>query len=178
KKTLARKRACEKKSEESAKKQKLEDVAVEQELAKSDEEVVAYYKHEKEELRMWLIVVSDEEETMDTKILSAKYPIVDWESQNLRSIRFGRFAQISDEKRMKFGVICRIGPLLVGISWKLYESYGVHILLMDGTLTCFKILVEKRYHLIKEMLQKMLNWKLEAEAESTMAFKLLKFIKS
>ncbi|GJT27186.1 hypothetical protein Tco_0907461 [Tanacetum coccineum] len=178
KKTLARKRACEKKSEESAKKQKLEDVAVEQELAKSDEEVAAYYKHEKEELRMWLIVVSDEEETMDTKILSAKYPIVDWESQNLRSIRFGRFAQISDEKRMKFGVICRIGPLLVGISWKLYESYGVHILLMDGTLTCFKILVEKRYPLIKEMLQKMLNWKLEAEAESIMAFELLKFIKS
>nr|GEV07139.1 hypothetical protein [Tanacetum cinerariifolium] len=30
----------------------------------------------------------------------------------------------------------------------------------------------------KEMLEKMLNWKLEAEAESTMAFELLKFIKS
>nr|GEZ50827.1 hypothetical protein [Tanacetum cinerariifolium] len=37
---------------------------------------------------------------------------------------------------------------------------------------------EKRYPLIKEMLKKMLNWKLEAEAESTMAFELLKFIKS
>ncbi|GJX16929.1 hypothetical protein Tco_0217761 [Tanacetum coccineum] len=36
--------------------------------------------------------------------------------------------------------------------------------------------VEKRYPLIKEMLKKMLNWKLEAEAESTMAFELLKFI--
>ncbi|GKG03081.1 hypothetical protein Tco_0310717, partial [Tanacetum coccineum] len=40
----------------------------------------------------------------------------------------------------------------------------------------FNMLVEKRYPLIKEMLQKMLNWKLEAE--STMAFELLKFIKS
>ncbi|GJX40489.1 hypothetical protein Tco_0255479 [Tanacetum coccineum] len=49
---------------------------------------------------------------------------------------------------------------------------------MDGTLTCFNILVEKRYPLIKEMLKKMLKWKLEAEAESTMAFELLKFIKS
>ncbi|GJY24687.1 hypothetical protein Tco_0398345 [Tanacetum coccineum] len=49
---------------------------------------------------------------------------------------------------------------------------------MDGTLTCFNMLVEKRYPLIKEMLKKMLNWKLEAEAESTMAFELLKFIKS
>nr|GEU65173.1 hypothetical protein [Tanacetum cinerariifolium] len=35
---------------------------------------------------------------------------------------------------------------------------------------------KKRYPLIKEMLEKMLNWK--AEAESTMAFELLKFIKS
>ncbi|GJU01604.1 hypothetical protein Tco_1111942 [Tanacetum coccineum] len=48
---------------------------------------------------------------------------------------------------------------------------------MDGTLTCFNMLVEKRNPLIKEMLEKMLNWKLEAKAESTMAFELLKFIK-
>ncbi|GJV53796.1 hypothetical protein Tco_1449537 [Tanacetum coccineum] len=51
------------------------------------------------------------------------------------------------------------------ISWKLYESCRVHTLLMDGTLTSFNMLVEKRYPLIKEMLQKMLNWKLEAEAD-------------
>ncbi|GJY46026.1 hypothetical protein Tco_0435089 [Tanacetum coccineum] len=87
KKTLARKRAGEKKSEESAKKQKLEDVAEEQESAKSDEEAAADYEHEKEELRMWLTVVSDEEETVDPKILSAKYPIVDWEfSRNCREL--------------------------------------------------------------------------------------------
>nr|GFB57196.1 hypothetical protein [Tanacetum cinerariifolium] len=54
----------------------------------------------------------------------------------------------------------------------------IHTLLMDGTLNCFNLLIEKRYSLIKEMLEKMLNWKLEAEAESTMAFELLKFIKS
>ncbi|GJR33707.1 hypothetical protein Tco_1209391 [Tanacetum coccineum] len=80
KKTLARKRAGEKKSEESAKKQKLEDVAEEQESAKSGEEAATNYEHEKEELRMLLTVVSDEEETMDPKILSTKYSIVDWES--------------------------------------------------------------------------------------------------
>ncbi|GJW37227.1 hypothetical protein Tco_0060147 [Tanacetum coccineum] len=54
--------------------------------AKSEEEAAADYEHEKEELRMWLTVVSDEEDTMDPKILSAKYPIVDWESQNLGSV--------------------------------------------------------------------------------------------
>nr|GEY22992.1 hypothetical protein [Tanacetum cinerariifolium] len=38
--------------------------------------------------------------------------------------------------------------------------------------------MEKMYPLIKKMLEKMLNWKLEAEAESKMAFELLIFIKS
>ncbi|GKF04034.1 hypothetical protein Tco_0034702, partial [Tanacetum coccineum] len=40
------------------------------------------------------------------------------------------------------------------------------------------ILVEKKYPLIKELLKKMLNLQLEAEKESTMAFELIKFIKS
>ncbi|GJY46885.1 hypothetical protein Tco_0435948 [Tanacetum coccineum] len=40
------------------------------------------------------------------------------------------------------------------------------------------MLVEKKYPLIKELLEKMLNLQLEAEEESTMAFELIKFIKS
>ncbi|GJX74666.1 putative ribonuclease H-like domain-containing protein [Tanacetum coccineum] len=43
-------------------------------------------EHEQEVLRMWLTVVPDEEETVDLKILSTKYPIVDWESQNLGNV--------------------------------------------------------------------------------------------
>nr|GEV26463.1 hypothetical protein [Tanacetum cinerariifolium] len=35
---------------------------------------------------MWLIVVSDKEETMDLENLFTKYPIVDWESQNLGNV--------------------------------------------------------------------------------------------
>ncbi|GKB75154.1 hypothetical protein Tco_0936566 [Tanacetum coccineum] len=62
------------------------DVAEEQESPKSDEEAAIDYEHEKEELRMWLTAVLDEEETVDPKILSAKYPIVDWESHNLRNV--------------------------------------------------------------------------------------------
>ncbi|GKD70724.1 hypothetical protein Tco_1324814 [Tanacetum coccineum] len=113
---------------------------------------------------MWLAVVPAEDETMDLELLSVKYPIVDWESQNLGSVDMEDI-HIGDEKDWTL------------ISWKLYENYGVHSLLMGGTLTCFNMLVEKRYPLIKEMLKKMLNWKLEAEAKSTMAFELLKFIK-
>ncbi|GKB49016.1 hypothetical protein Tco_0899769 [Tanacetum coccineum] len=46
----------------------------------SNEEAAAAYEQEKEELRMWLAVVPDEDETVDPEILSVKYPIVDWES--------------------------------------------------------------------------------------------------
>ncbi|GJV41005.1 hypothetical protein Tco_1419445 [Tanacetum coccineum] len=35
---------------------------------------------------MWLAVVPDKDETVDPEILSVKYPIVDWESQNLGSV--------------------------------------------------------------------------------------------
>ncbi|GJR97857.1 hypothetical protein Tco_0270031 [Tanacetum coccineum] len=69
--------------QKSSKKQKMMQ---EQESAKSDEDAAADYEHEKEELRMWLTVVPDEEETADPEILSAKYPIVDWESQNLGNV--------------------------------------------------------------------------------------------
>ncbi|GKD46649.1 hypothetical protein Tco_1271294 [Tanacetum coccineum] len=173
KKTLSRKRAGEKKSEESAKKQKLEDVTEEQESAKSDKEVAADYEHEKEELRMWLTVVSDEEETVDPKILSTKNPIVDCESQNLGSVdmKFDRQDLVDLHN-------------LVMKRFKDTTLEGYNFLLWGDLKVMFKpnaedeIWIEKRYPLFKEMLQKMLNWKLEAEAESTMAFELLKFIKS
>ncbi|GKE09181.1 hypothetical protein Tco_1412732 [Tanacetum coccineum] len=70
---------------QSAKRQKTEATAEEQESIESDQEDTADYEQENEELRMWLTVVPDEEETMDREILSTKYPIVDWESQTLGS---------------------------------------------------------------------------------------------
>ncbi|GJV30653.1 hypothetical protein Tco_1387101 [Tanacetum coccineum] len=184
--------AGEKQSEESAKRKKLEDATEEQESAKSDEEAATEYEHEKEELRMWLTIVPDEEETVDPEILSAKYPIVDWESQNLGSdihvykiIRaYGNTSyhqtfssMLRKLDRQDLMDLHRL--VMTRFKDNTPEGYNlVHSLLLDGTLTCFNMLVEKRYPLIKNMLQKMLNWKLEAEAESIMAFKLLKFIKS
>ncbi|GJR51660.1 hypothetical protein Tco_1402181 [Tanacetum coccineum] len=64
------------------------------------------------------------------------------------------------------------------LRWKLYENYGVHTLFMDGTPMEINMLVEKKYPLVKELLEKMLNLHLEAKEESTMAFELIKFIKS
>ncbi|GJS92074.1 hypothetical protein Tco_0774710 [Tanacetum coccineum] len=64
------------------------------------------------------------------------------------------------------------------LKWKLHENCRVHTLFMDGTPMQINMLVEKKYPLIKDLLEKMLNLQLEAEEESTMAFELLKFIKS
>ncbi|GJV35897.1 hypothetical protein Tco_1408374 [Tanacetum coccineum] len=64
------------------------------------------------------------------------------------------------------------------LKWKLQENYRVHTLFMDGTPMDINMLVEKKYPLIKELLEKVLNLQLEAEEESTMAFELIKFIKS
>nr|GFC10724.1 hypothetical protein [Tanacetum cinerariifolium] len=64
------------------------------------------------------------------------------------------------------------------ISWKLYEYCGVHTLLMDGILVCINMLVEMKYPLTKEMLTRILNSRLEANLESTMAFELIRFIKA
>ncbi|GJZ34246.1 hypothetical protein Tco_0579682 [Tanacetum coccineum] len=65
KKTLARKRAGEKQSEESMKKQKLEDDI------------------EKEELKAYLDLVPREEFAMEIESLATKYPIVDWKTHVL-----------------------------------------------------------------------------------------------
>ncbi|GJV10737.1 hypothetical protein Tco_1352278 [Tanacetum coccineum] len=64
------------------------------------------------------------------------------------------------------------------LRWKLHEYSGVHSLFLDGTSIQINMLVEKKYPLKKAILEKMINLKLEAEEESTMAHEILKFIKS
>nr|GEX35446.1 hypothetical protein [Tanacetum cinerariifolium] len=158
--------------QKSSKKQKMMQ---EQESTKSDKEESADYEQENEELRMWLTLVLDEEETVDPVILSTKYPIVDWESQILGNI------DMEDKHVYKIiranentGYHKSLSSMLKKFDRQ--DLVDLHRLVMkkfeDNTPE------EKKYHLIKEMLEKMLNWKLEAEAESTMAFELLKFIKS
>ncbi|GJX67083.1 hypothetical protein Tco_0302810 [Tanacetum coccineum] len=48
-----------------------------------DKEETTDYDKEKEELRIWLSVVPDEEAVVNLEILHTRYPIVDWESQTL-----------------------------------------------------------------------------------------------
>ncbi|GKB90055.1 hypothetical protein Tco_0962327 [Tanacetum coccineum] len=62
------------------------------------------------------------------------------------------------------------------ITWRLYEACGVCILeLEDGIV--IHMLVERRYPLSKELLQRMLDLGLEVERESSVALDIIRFIK-
>ncbi|GKD53659.1 hypothetical protein Tco_1287046 [Tanacetum coccineum] len=63
------------------------------------------------------------------------------------------------------------------ISWRLYDSCGVHVLLMDTRIT-IHMMVEKKYPLTPEMLSRMLSRKLEVDCECEMAYELLRFTRS
>ncbi|GJR61768.1 hypothetical protein Tco_1503930 [Tanacetum coccineum] len=60
-------------------------------------------------------------------------------------------------------------------SWTFYENYGVHILaLEDGTE--IHMLAERRYPLIRETLERMMELRLTVESEGEVVFDLLRFI--
>nr|GEW57054.1 hypothetical protein [Tanacetum cinerariifolium] len=63
------------------------------------------------------------------------------------------------------------------ISWRLYDSCGIHLLLMDTEMS-IQMLVEKQYPLTQEMLSRMLSGRLEVDHECEMAYELIMFIKS
>ncbi|GJQ91571.1 reverse transcriptase domain-containing protein [Tanacetum coccineum] len=188
-KTLVRRRASDKQGQDSLKTQK-------------KKKETADYEEEKDELRMWLSVVPDEEEFVDPEILHTKFPIVDWESQSLGNMHvykiiradgntsyhktFKSMLKIFD--RYDLEVLHRLvmerfqdntpegynlmlwGDLKILvdpeqdddiwknqnqwklISWKLYETCGVHMLMVNGTLMTVHLFVEKKYPLTKETL--------------------------
>ncbi|GJT80099.1 hypothetical protein Tco_1054441 [Tanacetum coccineum] len=62
------------------------------------------------------------------------------------------------------------------ITWRLYEACGVCILELEDGVVIY-MLVERRYRLSKDLLEKMLDLGLEVERESTVALDLIRFIK-
>ncbi|GJU39333.1 hypothetical protein Tco_1192290 [Tanacetum coccineum] len=197
------------------------------------EEEAAEYEKEKEELRLSLKIISNDDSEVNYEPLSKKFPIVNWEYQLLGKMEekdmyvykltradgsssyhgdtqaflrrldrqdlndlyrlvqerfqdhpleghdlllWGDLRMIFDPDEKDKRWINQLDWKL--LRWKLYENCGVHTLFMDGKPMEINMLVEKKYHLIKELLEKMLNLQLEAEEESTIAFELIKFIKS
>ncbi|GJY89424.1 hypothetical protein Tco_0504620 [Tanacetum coccineum] len=134
-----------------------------------------------------------EEFAMDVESLSTKYPIVDWKTHILTEIFIlvkQRYVTTSPEgydlmlwrdlktlfEPNEEDEVCRNQHGYNLISWRLIDSCGIHILLMDNGIA-IHMMVKKKYPLIQEVLSKMLNRKLEIDHESEMAFELLRFIR-
>ncbi|GKE26936.1 hypothetical protein Tco_1442320 [Tanacetum coccineum] len=62
------------------------------------------------------------------------------------------------------------------VTWRLYKACGVCILEFKDE-TVIHMLVERKYPLSKELLQRMIDFGLEVEVESTTALDLIRFIK-
>ncbi|GJR30334.1 hypothetical protein Tco_1106566 [Tanacetum coccineum] len=156
--------------EESIKKQKLKDDA------------------ETEELKACLDIVPRDDIAINVESLATKYPIVDWKTHILTenmmyyqiiradggSKNYKIFSEMLDEFDRQD---MRNQKNYTLISWRLFDSCGVHILLMD-TGIAIHMMVEKKYPLTQEMLSRILNRRLEVDHESTMAFELIRFIKA
>nr|GEU94553.1 putative reverse transcriptase domain-containing protein [Tanacetum cinerariifolium] len=166
KKTVAKKRIGAKLDEESAKRQKLKDV--------TEEEVTTEYEKEKEKLRLSLKITHNDDSEVNYKPLSRKFPIMSWEYQLLGKI---------EAKDME---VCKLTRADGSSSYhgniqaflRRLDKQDLNDLFSLVQEREINMLVEKKYPLIKELLKKMLNLQLEAEEESTMAFELIKFIKS
>ncbi|GJR69607.1 hypothetical protein Tco_0015672 [Tanacetum coccineum] len=143
------------------------------------EEEAAEYEKEKEELRLSLKITPDDDSEVYYKPLSRKYPIERFQDHPLEGhdlLLWGDLKMLFDPDEKDELWINHLDWKL--LKWKLHENCGVHTLFMDGTPMEINMLVEKKYPLIKELFEKVLNLQLEAEEESTMAFELIKFIKS
>ncbi|GKB60744.1 hypothetical protein Tco_0916930 [Tanacetum coccineum] len=176
------------------------------------EEEATEYEKEKEELRLCLKIIPNDDSKVDYEPLSRKFPIVSWKYQLLGKMEAkdmdvykltradGSSSYHGDTQdflrrldRQDLNDLYRLVQerfqdhplegrdlLLWGdlrmifdpnekdelwmnqldwklLRWKLYESCGVHTLFIDGTPMEINMLVEKKYPLIKELLEKMLN---------------------
>ncbi|GJU42109.1 putative reverse transcriptase domain-containing protein [Tanacetum coccineum] len=145
KKTLARKSAGEKKSEESSKKQK-------------NEEAAADYNQEKAELRLWLKVAQDDEEYVGGKDFKV-YKLTKADRSASYHGNIQAFLRRLD--REDLSTLYR----LVQERFQDHPLEGLQTLFMDGTPMQINMLMEKKYPLMKELLEKMLNLQLEAKEE-------------
>ncbi|GJZ85920.1 putative ribonuclease H-like domain-containing protein [Tanacetum coccineum] len=161
KKTVARKRTSEKLNDESVKRQKIKDDA------------------NKEELIAYLDIIPRDDEAVNVESLATKYPIVDWkthallEDKTYYEIIRGDGNLVTVFEPSEDDDIWKAQQDYTLISWRLFDSCGVHVLLMD-TGIAIHMLIEKTYPFTQEMLSRMLSRRLEVDHECEMAYELLR----
>ncbi|GKD07491.1 putative ribonuclease H-like domain-containing protein, partial [Tanacetum coccineum] len=107
---------------------------------------------EKAELKLCLEMVPKDDEAVNVESLVTKYPII-------------RYVRSIQKAQQDYTLI----------SWRLFDSCGIHLLLMDTGIAIY-MLVEKKYPLTQEMLSRMLSRRLEVDHECEMAYELIRFI--
>ncbi|GKB10233.1 hypothetical protein Tco_0844156 [Tanacetum coccineum] len=175
----SKKKTREEPDEESVKRQKLEDDA------------------EKAELKLCLEIVPYDDKAVNFEPLATKSLIVDWKTQILgeeiyyqikRADGSYKMYKIFNEMLNHFDrqdlidlyrledELWRNQQDYTLISWELYDSCGVHSLLMDTVY--IHMLVERTYPLTQLTLERMLNGRLQIDHECEMAYEFIRFIKS
>nr|GEV72214.1 hypothetical protein [Tanacetum cinerariifolium] len=126
------------------------------------------------ELRKCLKMAPDYDKPINYETLDVKSPIVDYESQVLGTMVAGNVHVYKLTRLDK--------------SYKHFSTFSriLEVLYRQDVLDLHKIVMEKfpdsdpeekRYPLTKEILEKIISWRLEAKTESTLALDLIKFIK-
>ncbi|GJT96487.1 hypothetical protein Tco_1092005 [Tanacetum coccineum] len=106
---------------------------------------------EKKELRDSMYVVPRDDIPIDVESLANKYPIA----------RCPGSTHTGTRKDYNL------------ISWRLFDSCGIHMLLMHTGIS-IHMMIEKKYPFTQEMLSRMLSRRLDVDQESEMAFELLR----
>nr|GEW56401.1 hypothetical protein [Tanacetum cinerariifolium] len=134
-----------------------------------------------EDLKWHLEIVPDEDDDVYTEAtpLARKVPVVDYEIIHLNNkphykmIRADGTHQLPDGQAQVWKNQMTIHGQAKVKSWKLLESYGVHIITFTNTQLI--LLVERRYSLSRFTLDKMLNAvRLRVEDQSEMSLELLR----
>ncbi|GJV58044.1 hypothetical protein Tco_1459049 [Tanacetum coccineum] len=129
---------------------------------------------EKEELRACLDIVLGDDIAINVESFTNKYPIVDWKTHILTEnmiLLWGDLITLFESSEE--GEIWKGQQDYKLISWRLFDSCGVHVLLIDIGVA-IHMMVEKKYPLTQEMLSRMLNRRLEVDHEIVNIFKLLR----
>ncbi|GJZ02340.1 retrovirus-related pol polyprotein from transposon TNT 1-94 [Tanacetum coccineum] len=134
------------------------DSEIEKEKQKLEDDV------EKKEPRDSMDVVPRDDIAINVESIATKYPIVDWKTHIL-------FKPNEEDEIWKNQQDYNL------ISWRLFDSCGIHMLLMH-TGIAIHMMIEKKYPLTQEMLSRMLSRILKVDQESEMAFELLRFTRS
>ncbi|GJW92940.1 hypothetical protein Tco_0172612 [Tanacetum coccineum] len=138
--------------------------------------------HREGRLKAYLDLVPREEFTMEIESLATKYLIVDWKTHVLTenfmyyqifradgsSKNYKIFSKMLDDFDKQDGdlkilfepdeedEVWRNQHEYNLISWRLFDSCGIHILLMNNGIA-IHMMIEKKYPLTQEMLSKMLS---------------------